>query len=49
MRFKLTVAVALALLAGCVTPPPPPPAPGSAASKIVAMGEMENIEVGAIR
>ncbi|KIH81001.1 YcfL family protein [Pseudomonas batumici] len=48
MRFKLTAAVALALLAGCATPPPPP-APGSAASKIVAMGEMENIEVGAIR
>ncbi|NWD69423.1 YcfL family protein [Pseudomonas gingeri] len=49
MRFKLIAAVALALLAGCVTPPPPPPAPGSAASKIVAMGPMENIEVGAIR
>jgi len=48
MRFKLTAVVALALLAGCATPPPPP-APGSAASKIVAMGEMENIEVGAIR
>lgn len=48
MRFKLTAVVALALLAGCVTPPPPP-APGSAASKIVAMGEMEDIQVGAIR
>ncbi|SEH94727.1 YcfL family protein [Pseudomonas asplenii] len=48
MRFKLTAVVALALLAGCATPAPPP-APGSAASKIVAMGEMEDIQVGAIR
>ena len=36
-----------ALLAGCATPPPP--APGSAASKVVAMGDMKNIEVGPMR
>lgn len=41
-------AVAMALLAGCASPPPPP-APGSAASKVVAMGELKKIEVGAMR
>ena len=47
MRIKILGAVALALLAGCATPPPP--APGSAASKIVQMGDFKNIDVGAIR
>ena len=47
MRIKILGAVALALLAGCATPPPP--APGSAASKVVALGNMKNIEVGAMR
>jgi uncharacterized protein YcfL len=39
--------LAFALLAGCATPPPP--APGSAASKVVSLGDMKNIEVGAMR
>lgn len=47
MRIKILGALALALLAGCATPPPP--APGSAASKVVSMGDFKNIEVGAIR
>ena len=47
MRFKCFVVVALALLAGCATPPPPEP--GSAASKVVAMGKLKNIVVGAMR
>jgi uncharacterized protein YcfL len=47
MRIKILGVLALALLAGCATPPPP--APGSAASKVVAMGDMKNIEVGAMR
>jgi uncharacterized protein YcfL len=47
MRIKILGALALALLAGCATPPPP--APGSAASKVVALGNMKNIEVGAMR
>lgn len=47
MNTKILSLVALALLAGCATPPPP--APGSAASKIVPMGDFKNIEVGAIR
>ena len=47
MRFKLIAVVALALLAGCATPPPPEP--GSAASKVVAMGKLKNIVVGAMR
>lgn len=47
MRIKILGALALALLAGCATPPPP--APGSAASKVVSMGNMKNIEVGAMR
>ena len=50
MRFKLIAVVAFALLAsGCATPPPPPPAPGSAASKVVAMGELKNIAIGNMR
>jgi uncharacterized protein YcfL len=47
MRIKILGVLALALLAGCATPPPP--APGSAASKVVSMGDMKNIEVGAMR
>jgi uncharacterized protein YcfL len=47
MRFKFIAVVALALLAGCATPPPPEP--GSAASKVVAMGKLKNIVVGAMR
>ncbi|RMQ49090.1 hypothetical protein ALQ04_00183 [Pseudomonas cichorii] len=47
MRIKIFGALALALLAGCATPPPP--APGSAASKVVVLGDKDNIEVGAIR
>lgn len=47
MRIKILGVLALALLAGCATPPPP--APGSAASKVVAMGDMKNIEVGPMR
>ncbi|MDD0973509.1 YcfL family protein [Pseudomonas fontis] len=46
MRFKLLAALATALLAGCATPPP---APGSAASKVVVMGKLKNIEVGPMR
>ncbi|MEB0227527.1 YcfL family protein [Pseudomonas sp. 10S4] len=47
MRFKIIAVAALALLAGCATPPPPEP--GSAASKVVAMGPLKNIVVGAMR
>ncbi|KPX28437.1 MULTISPECIES: YcfL family protein [Pseudomonas syringae group] len=47
MCMKYFGVLALALLAGCATPPPP--APGSAASKVVVMGNMKNIEVGAMR
>ncbi|MCU1720752.1 MULTISPECIES: YcfL family protein [unclassified Pseudomonas] len=46
MRFKLAIALATALLAGCATPPP---APGSAASKVVVMGKLKNIETGPMR
>jgi len=46
MRIKILGVLALAVLAGCATPPP---APGSAASKVVALGDMKNIEVGAMR
>ncbi|MEE4910436.1 YcfL family protein [Pseudomonas alliivorans] len=47
MRMKILGALSLAVLAGCATPPPP--APGSAASKVVAMGDIKHIEVGAMR
>jgi uncharacterized protein YcfL len=47
MRFKIIAVVALALLAGCATPPPPEP--GGAASKVVSMGKLKNIVVGAMR
>lgn len=46
MRFTLAIALAAALLAGCATPPP---APGSAASKVVVMGKLKNIETGPMR
>lgn len=46
MRLKVLAVVALALLAGCATPPPEP---GSAASKVVSMGKLKNIVVGAMR
>lgn len=46
MRIKILGVLALAVLAGCATPPP---APGSAASKVVTLGDMKNIEVGAMR
>jgi uncharacterized protein YcfL len=47
MRINILGALAVALLAGCATPPPP--APGSAASKVVSLGSMKNIEVSAMR
>ncbi|MEE4306120.1 YcfL family protein [Pseudomonas alliivorans] len=47
MRMKILGALSLAVLAGCATPPPP--SPGSAASKVVAMGDIKHIEVGAMR
>lgn len=48
MRFKLLAALATAaLLAGCATPPPP--APGSAASKVVVMGKLSNVDIGPMR
>lgn len=47
MRIKIIGVIALALLAGCASPPPP--APGSAASKVVSLGSMKNIEIGAMR
>ena len=47
MSRTLFALCGLALLAGCSTPPPP--APGSAASKVVSLGSMEHIEVGAMR
>ena len=46
MKRNLLAVLGLALLAGCATPPP---APGSAASKVVSLGSMEHIEVGAMR
>lgn len=46
MRFKFIAVAAIALLVGCATPPPEP---GSAASKVVTMGKLKNIEVGAMR
>ena len=48
MRLKLLAALATAaLLAGCATPPPP--APGSAASKVVVMGKLSNVDIGPMR
>lgn len=45
MRFKLAIALAAALLAGCASSP----ALDSAASKIAVMGNLKNIETGPIR
>ncbi|KJK15196.1 YcfL family protein [Pseudomonas sp. NPDC087612] len=47
MRIKLLAVLVTALLAGCATPPPPEP--GSAASKVVKMGNLKNIETGPMR
>lgn len=47
MSRTLLALLGLALLAGCATPSAP--APGSAASKLVSLGSMEHIEVGAMR
>ena len=46
MRKTCLALVAVALLAGCATPPP---APGSAASKVVTMGQLDDIEIGQMR
>ncbi|MEW9680541.1 YcfL family protein [Pseudomonas sp. TE50-2] len=46
MRKTCLALAAVALLAGCATPPP---APGSAASKVVTMGQLDDIEVGQMR
>ncbi|MEB0040258.1 MULTISPECIES: YcfL family protein [unclassified Pseudomonas] len=48
MRIKIFGLMAAALLIGCATPPPAP-APGSAASKVMAMGKLKDIDVGAMR
>lgn len=48
MSRLIPLVLGLGLLAsGCASPPPP--APGSAASKVVSLGSMEHIEVGAMR
>jgi len=47
MRSTCLALVAAALLAGCATPPPP--APGSAASKVVSMGNVSDIDIGPMR
>jgi uncharacterized protein YcfL len=47
MGLKCIAIVALALLAGCATPPPPEP--GSAASKVLATGPIEDLAIGPMR
>jgi uncharacterized protein YcfL len=47
MGLKCIAIVALALLAGCATPPPPDP--GSAASKVLATGPIEDLAIGPMR
>lgn len=47
MRSICLALLATALLAGCTTPPPP--APGSAASKVVAMGNVRDLDIGPMR
>ena len=47
MRKTCLALVAAAFLAGCATAPPP--APGSAASKVVTMGQLDDIEIGQMR
>ncbi|QXI38356.1 YcfL family protein [Pseudomonas xantholysinigenes] len=46
MRKTCLALAAVALLAGCATPPP---APGSAASKVVTMGQLDDIKIGQMR
>lgn len=46
MGLKRFAVVALALLAGCATPPPEP---GSAASKVLATGPIEDVAIGPMR
>ncbi|AWY41856.1 MAG TPA: YcfL family protein [Pseudomonas sp.] len=46
MGLKSIAVVALALLAGCATPPPEP---GSAASKVLATGPIEDLAIGPMR
>jgi uncharacterized protein YcfL len=48
MRIKIIGLMAFALLVGCATPAPPP-APGSAASKVVVMGTLKGVNIGAMR
>ncbi|MBA1201527.1 YcfL family protein [Pseudomonas capeferrum] len=47
MRKTFLALIAAAALAGCATPPPP--APGSAASKVVTMGKLSDIDIGPMR
>ena len=47
MGLKRFAIVALALVAGCATPPPPEP--GSAASKVLATGPIEDVAIDKIR
>lgn len=47
MLHKILSVMTLAVLVGCSTPPPPPP--NSAASKVVAMGDLKNIQIGPMR
>ncbi len=47
MRSTCLALITAALLAGCATPPPP--APGSAASKVVSMGNVSDIDIGPMR
>ncbi|VVQ00534.1 hypothetical protein PS910_03764 [Pseudomonas fluorescens] len=47
MRNTCLALVAAVLLAGCATPLPPEP--GSAASKVVSMGKLSDIDVGPMR
>lgn len=46
MGLKSIAVLALALLAGCATPPPEP---GSAASKVLATGPIEDLAIGPMR
>ena len=47
VRHIILSLAALLLICGCATPPPP--APDSAASKVVPLGKLKHITVGAIR
>jgi uncharacterized protein YcfL len=46
MGLKCIAVIALALLAGCATPAPKP---GSAASKVLATGPIEDLAIGPMR